>query len=294
MRPVAIKKLAYGYLVKYLDGPSIAACSNFADLIEWMSGHFAEAGDQPISRIDDNHDVAFAHPELRDNPVTEGAEEDSAKDSNDIDDALQADTAESNSDEDGDCFADVEDAEEVVDISRSAACAESKFAEKATRSQMDQRAAKLVKYLTDNGALDAWVKASYADIGSILDVTPPIVMAVIDHAKDGYKRMRVCRVMSGENQGNNFTFNQSIPEPGAQTEVDELTPKEIKVIEIMKSLRGKAGTDRFSARYTAIAKAAGLTKAAIVLTMASLHSKGIIRKSGDNGDGVPVWRFCDE
>ncbi len=76
----------------------------------------------------------------------------------------------------------------------------------------NQRSKTLSDYLIDQGAKDKWVKATLTDISKLLNLTAPAIMVAIEDLKQS-SDIRVCRVMSGEYRGNNFTFNQDIEEP---------------------------------------------------------------------------------
>lgn len=270
---ITIDRLSYGFLVRS-DGMNIAAISGPSDLAEWIRNWSAgpraaeEDGKDPepsvpteetITTIPDEV-LADAYPEYPVEETPPAPEQDPQPPAQTV-----ADDA----------------AEEAM-----------------KRQTIDEQAIKLVGYLDKQGASRKWVKASYTDIGGLLDVTPPAIAAVVQHAKEKFPRLRVVRVMSGEARGNNFTFNPDIPGPDALLASEDKkpapteSPLEDAVLAFLRQRREKAGMDEFTATLSSIAKAIGVAPAAVVNITTRLSSRGVIKRVRES-NGIPVWCFVD-
>lgn len=163
------------------------------------------------------------------------------------------------------------------------------------KQTIDRQAIKFADFLDKRGAAKKWVKASYTDISVELNITAPVVKSVIDHAKEMFPRLRSVRVMSGEEQGNNFTFNKDIPEPEAPVEkskpAESMSPDDA-VLKFLRHRQAESGLDEFTATFSSIASATGLKLPAIVNIVARLGSKDIIHKVRES-NGIAVWRFVE-
>lgn len=282
---ICVRKLESGYLVSFPNGSggweSKAACTTPLDLCRWISdwtGADLEIHEpyRPITveRAEPLHETCIKQADIAEQPATPPQEPE---------DAQEPDPA-----------------PETPEEPKTAPSASQRPSEEieaiAARQTIDSQAARLVGYLDKRGASKGWVKASYTDISKELDVTAPVIQTIVAHAKEKFPRLRVVRVMAGEARGNNFTFNQNIPEPDApiarvETPTQE-TPDD-KVLNYLRERREESGLPEFTAKMSSIAKATGLKVPAVVNIAARLSSKGIVSKVREEG-GVSVWRFADE
>lgn len=78
-------------------------------------------------------------------------------------------------------------------------------------SAAEKRMGDLKNYLIEQGAKIGWIKVTLAEISKALDIVPAAASVTIDDLKS-IAALRVIKILAGDRRGNNFTFNQDIPE----------------------------------------------------------------------------------